>query len=82
VSFNGLSCRACNTQIKVVRGCEQGKCPVKMVTADSKFYLEAYGHYMNGYLPLPGGWMDQPSKMLQAINVVGAEFAKLEKEGS
>ena len=55
---------------------------MKLVTANSKFYLDAYGHYMNGYLPFPGGWIDQPSKIMQAINVVGAEFSKLEKEGS
>jgi len=87
--INGLDCRKCNAQLRKVRGCEgreeiieiEGikvdRCPVKMITAQSMAYIEAYYQYKNGYLPNSGGWLDQPIKFLEAMKIIEEAVEKI-----
>jgi hypothetical protein len=81
---------------KIERGCERDspipgvweineeysfqKCPIKLVTVQSLEYIKAYAFYKSGYLPNPGGWIDQPEKLFEAINVIGIEIMELEEQ--
>jgi len=33
-----------------------------------------------GYLPEKGGWMDQPAKFIEAMEIIERERAKIEEE--
>lgn len=54
----------------MIDGIEVTKCPLKEVQPGIWNYVEAYNQYKNGFLPNPGGWLDQPAKMLEAINLI------------
>jgi hypothetical protein len=56
------------------------RCPRSMVTVKSIGYLYAYIFFEKGYLPNPGGWLAQPLKFVQAIQVIEQEIAKLRQE--
>lgn len=92
VSINDLNCHSCNAQIKQVRGCEvdipakliEGvevkRCPVKLITAQSKAYLQAYSFYKDGFLPNVGGALDQSAKVMEAIRHIADEVERLTKK--
>jgi hypothetical protein len=76
--------------LKAERGCEEDspiegvwklkdwefrRCPRKLVTRASIEYLNAYLFFEKGYLPNPGGWLDQPLKFIQAIKIIEREIA-------
>ena len=57
-------------------------CPVKKVNKQSWEYLRAFIFYNRGFLPNPGGWKDQPTKFIQAMEIIEFELIKIkEKEG-
>jgi hypothetical protein len=37
--------------------------------------LNAYLFFEKGYLPNPGGWLEQPLKFIQAIKIIEREIA-------
>lgn len=88
---NGVDCQHCNSQLKRVRGCDGGiqaeiegfpidRCPVKMRTPQSAVYIRAHGEYQRGFLPNPGGWLQQPMKFSEAIGVVEQYRQKFKPE--
>ncbi|MDD5422039.1 MAG: hypothetical protein PHT32_01265 [Candidatus Omnitrophica bacterium] len=42
--------------------------------------MNAYFFFEKGYLPNPGGWMDQPVKFIEAIVVMAYEFIRIGKK--
>ena len=76
--------------MKLERGCEEDspiegvwklkdwefrRCPRKLVARASIEYLNAYLFFDKGYLPNPGGWLDQPLKFIQAMKIIEREIA-------
>jgi len=59
---------------------EFSRCPRSLVTVNSAAYLNAYIFFEKGYLPNPGGWLDQPLKFIQAMRTIEAEVMKLKEE--
>ncbi len=90
-----LDCRKCSDAQKEERGCEAdsvipgmwklndwefSRCPKSLVTIKSIEYLNAYIFFEKGFLPNPGGWLNQPLKFIQVIRVIEAEIAKIKEE--
>lgn len=93
VMDTGLDCRRCTNDQKIERGCEQdspipgfwkfddfetSRCPVKLITKVSVKLLEAFLYFKQGYLPNAGGWMDQPAKLFEALEVIETEILKIQ----
>jgi hypothetical protein len=55
-------------------------CPFMIVTRQSAGYLKAFVFYKNGYLPNPGTWLDQPAKLLDALEIIEKELRDMEAE--
>jgi len=69
------------TELWIVKGViESRTCLLPMITAASRGLLALYGHYKNGLLPLAGGVVDQPAAFLQAMDIIGGEINRLERE--
>lgn len=90
-----LDCQACSDALKTERGCDEDspiegvwklkdwefrRCPRKIVTRISIEYLNAYLFYEKGYLPNPGGWLEQPLKFIQVVRIIEREAAKLRED--
>jgi hypothetical protein len=54
---------------------EFSRCPRGLVTINSIEYLNAYIFFKQGFLPNPGGWLEQPLKFIQAIRIIEREIA-------
>ena len=90
-SLNGLNCQKCNKQIQEIRGCEKDiptkeiegvaitRCPVKLITIESKLYLQVYSYYKDGFLPNAGGSLDQSIKVMDVLQFIDNEKARMEK---
>ncbi|MDD5108294.1 MAG: hypothetical protein PHC29_02110 [Candidatus Omnitrophica bacterium] len=91
----GLDCQKCSDALKLERGCaadsnipemwkigdwEFSRCPRGLVTIKSIEYLNAYIFFKEGFLPNPGGWLDQPLKFIQAMRLIAAEVIKIKEE--
>jgi hypothetical protein len=59
---------------------EFSRCPRSLITIKSIEYLNAYIFFEKGFLPNPGGWLDQPLKFIQAMRVIAAEVIKIKEE--
>jgi len=59
---------------------EFSRCPRSLITIKSIEYLNAYIFLEKGFLPNPGGWLDQPLKFIQAMRVIAAEVIKIKEE--
>jgi len=55
-------------------------CIRRMITTQSRLFLNFYQHYKNGFLLCEGGLLNQPAKYVQAMSIINNEVAKLEKE--
>jgi len=55
-------------------------CPFKIVTSLSANFLRAFNFYKAGFLPNPGGWLDQPAKLLDAFDAIERELNEVEAE--
>ena len=91
-----LDCRKCSSEEKVSRGCEEdspikgtwkiegggefSRCPVTMITPQSMMYIRAYNMFKDGFLPNPGGWMDQPVKFAEVITYIQGLIQKNEEQ--
>lgn len=49
---------------------DSDRCLRKLVTAEAAFFLDLYRHYQNGFLPSPGGMLDQPYGFFRAMGVI------------
>lgn len=61
-----------------VGGVEAKQCPQKIITAQSRIYLQAYSFYIDGHLPDPkmGGPFDQGNKVMEAMALIKREVEK------
>ena len=53
---------------------------MQMVNPRSQAYIRAYGFYKDGFLPNPGGWLNQPAKLLDAFSIIDSEIEKMARE--
>lgn len=90
--LNGLNCPECNQQTKDLFGCEgpakkvfiEGVevtgCPGKLITTQSRIYLQAYSYYQDGFLPGEGNAFDQSNKVMEAIKLIKAEVGRVDRQ--
>jgi len=50
-----------------------------MVTYSDTITLQAFKEYRAGYLPNPGGWLDQPMKFSALVGMVEGITIRLER---
>ncbi|MEI8350096.1 MAG: hypothetical protein WCI77_08070 [Candidatus Omnitrophota bacterium] len=90
-----LNCAACNDFQKIDRGCNKDspipdkwqigeikfqRCPKKIVNYEVNIYFQAYRRFQQGFLPNSGGWIEQPAKFNDIIDILEAEFDAIEQE--
>lgn len=90
-----LDCRSCTEDEREHNGCLKDspvedvweldgevsrRCPVTLVTPESVEYIRAYNFFQKGYLPNPGGWMDQPAKLIEAIELIETQVQRIDEE--
>ena len=90
----GLDCPNCPDKLQEMRGCHeevQGsefefegevlkRCPLKLVTSLSRRLLRFYRFMEKGFLPNPGGILDQPNRFIEAVAVIDDTIAKVVEE--
>jgi len=62
-----------------INGDEYKRCPVQYVTAESMEALNMYLFYNDGHLPRAGGFLDQPNKVMEQLQIIANQVAE-EKE--
>ena len=55
-------------------------CPRKYTGGLTMLILGAYREYKSGFLPNPGGWLDQPMKFTGAMAVIDTAIARMEEQ--
>jgi hypothetical protein len=71
----------CRSRVWKFDGEEIHGCLVEKITKQSFSYLEAYYFFdAKNMFPNPGGWQDQPDKLLQAINLIESERRRISQE--
>lgn len=58
---------------------EERECPVYLAL-HYKDVLTVHAMAEKGFLPVAGGWSEQPYYWIQALEVIGAQVAKVERE--
>lgn len=56
------------------------RCPRFYSGGAELFMLSAYREYRNGYLPNVGGWLDQPMRFIDAMEIIEAAVAKVSEQ--
>ena len=79
-SSNECNQDECEKSIWNFGGEEFTGCPVKKIMPQSWDYLRAFLFYNRGFLPNPGGWRDQPSKFIRAIEIIEFELIKIKEK--
>lgn len=49
---------------------ESDVCPRQTISARTTLWLDLYGHYKNGVLPVAGGLLDQPYIYYRAMTII------------
>jgi hypothetical protein len=92
LQFNDLDCRKCNTQIKKIRGCDKAgkevtiegikidRCPVKLISQETKLLLQAYLFYKNGFLYGDGNIASQSIRYIDTMLFIEQEVKRLEEK--
>lgn len=65
--------------IKIL-GYEAVGCPARYLSMLAYEYMACYANWQRGMLPNSGGWLDQPMKLTQAIDIVASVVGKIEEE--
>lgn len=55
-------------------------CPKQQITPLSWQLLDFHGHYKAGHLPCPGGVVDQPAYIMQAVALIDTRKQQNERE--
>lgn len=86
----GLDCRKCTKNQKLDHGYDTdsviprrwqigdwyfNRCPVTMVTQQSKEFLRAYAMYKQGFLPNGRGYLYETQKYLDAMTIIENEVS-------
>ena len=56
-------------EIKEVGYCDS-ICPLPTIDENAMFYLKMNKHYKANILPFSGGYLEQPSKFIQAVELI------------
>jgi len=95
VARHDLRCHACTESMQKVRGCngleesreldgtdvEVDRCPVKAISAFARNVMSMNVFYSRGFLPYAGGFLDQPAKLMDALELFARELCKGESNG-
>lgn len=89
-----LDCHDCPPGMQKFRGCMEEvestefefegetlkRCPLKLVTQTSKLFLRFYQFMEKGFLPNPGGILDQPNRFVEAIAILNDSISNVQRE--
>jgi len=89
-----LDCHKCPEGLQNIRGCYEEveasefefegevlkRCPLKLVTHISKRFLRFYRFMEKGFLPNPGGILDQPNRFIEAMSIIDDSIIKYTEE--
>jgi len=56
------------------------RCPLKVVTRQSQKFLQAYFFFSKGYLPSAGGWLEQSTRFIEAMETIETSIKRIESE--
>jgi len=56
------------------------KCPVKEITSQTRFYMQAYSMFKNGYLPNGNGYVNESFKYVEVMNFIDSKSAYLQEQ--
>jgi hypothetical protein len=89
-----LDCLNCSDEQKRDKGCFEDspiperwqvedyyfqRCPLKVITKQSREFLNAYRLFKLGYLPDSGSWRKQSYKYTEAMLLIDTEISKINK---
>jgi hypothetical protein len=89
---HGLDCRTCTEFYQKVRGCKEDvremeiegfktkRCPMSYCGMVEAFYMQCYREYRAGFLPEPGGWLDQTVRFVTIISLIERLSLKYQEE--
>jgi len=63
-----------NVDLELKTGGKKYEFPGKLcehITAEAQYYVMLFGHYQNGYLEQAGGVIDQSTRYLGAMRIIG-----------
>lgn len=89
-----LDCHNCPEPMQSMRGCDEEveasefefegevlkRCPLKLVTHISKRFLRFYRFMEKGFLPNPGGILDQPNRFIEAMAIIDDAIIRATEE--
>ncbi len=85
-----VDCQKCNEEKKKVcsfvtakwdfEGVDYKGCPFEQISSDVGEYLKIYSYWIQGLLPEIGTWRDQPSKIVEAMDMIKRELGEIERE--
>lgn len=56
---------------------ESDVCLLPMITPTSRTFLRIYRHYREGFLPEPGGLLNQRNRVIEAIEILDDQIGKM-----
>lgn len=90
-----LRCEKCSDGQKALYGCEEDsyeperwrirewtwvRCPVKLITKETNYFLNAYSYLQKGILPYQIGYKRNSSRYVEAMAIIENEVKRLEIE--
>jgi hypothetical protein len=90
----GLDCHECTEVQRNWRGCTEEvpetefvidgvplkRCPLKLLSSITIRFIHFYSYFQKGFLPNPGGVLDQPHKLIEVFNYLGSFILRKERE--
>lgn len=93
ISYWELRCEKCSDGQKKIYGCEENscipdywrirewvwqRCPVKLITRQTRVFYEAYEYLQKGILPYQVGYKGNTNRYVEAMNILETEIKKIE----
>ncbi len=88
-----LDCHDCPEGLKRFRGCTEEvdtpfefegdilrRCPLQLITQTTKKFMRFYQFMEKGFLPNPGGLLEQPNRFLEAMSVLNDTISRSREE--
>ena len=56
------------------------RCPVSFILEESFIALNEFSFFSKGFLPVAGGWEDQPHKIMQQMLIIDSAFNEVHSD--
>lgn len=65
---------------RMIAGQVVNKCPLMYAGVEDVELIRAFPMFENGILPNPGGWLDQPARFIEAMNIIKNQLDLMAEE--